>query len=74
VYAASIVEGETGLVYHSAEEFATKLHELIINRELRCRIATQAYKWVKENRLLSQHVHQRRDWYLQMCNRMPELK
>lgn len=73
VYAASIVEGKTGLIYRSAEEFAVKLHELIINRELRYRIATQAYKWVKENRLLSQHFHQRRDWYLKMCNRLPEL-
>ena len=73
VYAASIVEGETGLIYRSAEEFATKLHELIINHELRCRIATQAYEWVQENRLLSLHFHQRRDWYLQMCNRLPEL-
>ncbi|MEW6496301.1 MAG: methyltransferase domain-containing protein [Cyanobacteriota bacterium] len=73
VYAASIVEGQTGLIYHSVEEFAAKLDELIINRELRYRIATQAYEWVKGNRLLSQHFRQRRDWYLQMCNRLPEL-
>jgi tRNA G46 methylase TrmB len=73
VYAASIVEGQTGLIYHSAEDFAAKLNELIINRDLRCRIATQAYEWVKDNRLLYQHFRQRRDWYLQMYNRLPEL-
>jgi precorrin-6B methylase 2 len=73
VYAASIVEGETGLIYHSVEDFAAKLDELIINRELRYRIATQAYEWVKDNRLLSQHFRQRPDWYLEMCNRLPEL-
>jgi glycosyltransferase involved in cell wall biosynthesis len=73
VYAASIVEGQTGLIYHSAEDFAAKLNELIINRDLRCRIATQAYEWVKDNRLLCQHFRQRRDWYLQMYNRLPEL-
>ncbi len=73
MYAASIVEGQTGLIYHSAEDFAAKLNELIINRDLRCRIATQAYEWVKDNRLLCQHFRQRRDWYLQMYNRLPEL-
>ena len=73
VYSGSIVEGQTGLIYHSVEEFAAKLNELIINRELRCRIATQAYEWVKNNRLLSQHFCQRRDWYLHMYNRLPEL-
>jgi precorrin-6B methylase 2 len=73
VYAASIVEGETGLIYHSVEDFAAKLDELIINRDLRCGIANQAYEWVKGNRLLSQHFRQRRDWYLEMCNRLPEL-
>jgi SAM-dependent methyltransferase len=73
VYAASIVEGQTGSIYHSVEEFAAKLHELIINRELRCRIATQAYEWLKDNRLLSQHFRQRRDCYLQMYNKLPEL-
>ncbi len=73
VYAASIVEGQTGLIYHSAEDFAAKLNELIINRDLRCRITTQAYEWVKDNRLLCQHFRQRRDWYLQMYNRLPEL-
>jgi precorrin-6B methylase 2 len=63
VYAASIAEGETGLIYHSVEEFAIKLDELIVNHKLRCRIATQAYEWVKDNRLLCQHIHQRLDWY-----------
>lgn len=73
VYAASIVEGQTGLIYHSVEDFAATLHELIINHELRCRIATQAYEWVKDNRLLSQHFRQRRDWYLEMYMKLPEL-
>ncbi len=73
VYSGAIVEGQTGLIYHSVEEFAAKLNSLIINCELRCRIATQAYEWVKNNRLLSQHFRQRRDWYLQMYNRLPEL-
>ncbi len=73
VYAESIIEGQTGVIYHSVEEFAAKLHELIVNHEMRCQIAIQAYDWVRDHRLLSQHYHQRRDWYLQMCDRLPEL-
>ncbi|MCS6960332.1 MAG: glycosyltransferase [Pseudanabaenaceae cyanobacterium SKYGB_i_bin29] len=73
VYAQSIVEGITGMIYHSAEEFGEKLTELIQNAKLRHRIADNAYHWVRENRLLCQHFTERREWYVEMYNRLPEL-
>ena len=73
MYEQSIIEGETGLIYRSVEEFELKLQELIKNSQLRQQLASNAYQWVAENRLLSQHYQQRRDWYLQMRDRLPEL-
>lgn len=73
VYEGSIVEGETGLIYRSVDEFEAKLKELIENTNLRQRIAVNAYNWVRENRLLCQHYRQRRDWYLEMRDRLPSL-
>ncbi|HLO48603.1 MAG TPA: methyltransferase domain-containing protein [Kamptonema sp.] len=73
VYEKSIVEGETGLIYRSVVEFETKLNSLIADTQMRRQIAANAYKWVRANRLLSQHYHQRRDWYLQMRDELPRL-
>jgi SAM-dependent methyltransferase/glycosyltransferase involved in cell wall biosynthesis len=73
VYEGAIVSGETGLIYRSVEEFEDQLCELIDNRSLRHRIAGQAYEWVKQKRLLSQHYRTRYQWYLQMLDRLPQL-
>lgn len=73
VYEKPIIEGETGLIYRSVEEFELKLEELIVNVQLRRNLAKNAYDWVSHNRLLSQHYRQRRDWYCQMRDRLPEL-
>ncbi|HIK32484.1 MAG TPA: methyltransferase domain-containing protein [Oscillatoriales cyanobacterium M59_W2019_021] len=73
VYERSISDGETGLIYRSPEEFESKLEALIANTKLRQTLAQNAYEWVKNNRLLSQHYRQRKDWYLEMRDRLPEL-
>ena len=73
VYEKSIADGETGLIYRSVADFEAKLNSLITDTQMRRQIAANAYKWVRENRLLSQHYHQRRDWYLQMRDEMPRL-
>lgn len=72
-YEDSIADGETGLIYRDPDEFEAKLTELIENHELRQQLAANAYQWVAENRLLSQHYRQRRDWYLQMLDDLPRL-
>jgi glycosyltransferase involved in cell wall biosynthesis len=73
VYEGSIIEGETGLIYHSVAEFEEKLRKLISDSQWRQSIAQNAYNWVKKNRLLSQHYRQRRDWYLKMREELPRL-
>jgi len=73
VYEASIQQGETGLIYHSIQEFETQLKKLIANVEYRRQIANNAYNWVKDNRLLSQHYRQRYNWYLEMRSQLPRL-
>lgn len=73
VYQNSIIDGETGLIYDSLEDFAAKLRLLISDRKIRQKLAINAYNWVKNNRLLCQHYRQRRDWYLQMRDQLPRL-
>mgnify|MGYP002777997284 FL=1 len=73
VYEGAVLEGETGLIYRSVEEFEAKLRQLIEDTQFRHQLAANAYQWVKENRLLSQHYQQRRDWYLQMRDELPRL-
>jgi spore maturation protein CgeB len=72
-YERSIVPGKTGFLYHSAGEFEDLLAELIRNRDLRRQVAGNAYRWVRENRLLAQHYRQRYQWYLEMLQRLPQL-
>ncbi|OCR02795.1 glycosyl transferase [Oscillatoriales cyanobacterium USR001] len=73
VYEKSIIAGKTGLIYHSVPDFEAKLNALITDTQMRQQIANNAYQWVRENRLLSQHYRQRRDWYLQMRDELPRL-
>ncbi|PPT10979.1 Putative N-acetylgalactosaminyl-diphosphoundecaprenol glucuronosyltransferase [Geitlerinema sp. FC II] len=73
VYARSIVDGETGLLYNSLPEFETKLRRLLQDTPWRRQMANNAYRWVRDNRLLSQHYRERYDWYLEMRSRLPEL-
>ncbi|NES67776.1 MAG: glycosyltransferase family 4 protein, partial [Okeania sp. SIO2D1] len=73
VYQDSIIDGKTGLIYHSVSDFARKFRQLITDENIRKRIAINGYNWVKNNRLLSQNYRQRRDWYLQMRDKLPRL-
>ena len=73
VYEKSIIAGKTGLIYRSTKDFEDQLNTLITNTQKRQKIANNAYQWVRENRLLSQHYRQRRDWYLQMRDELPRL-
>jgi precorrin-6B methylase 2/glycosyltransferase involved in cell wall biosynthesis len=73
VYEQSIIPGETGLIYRTLKQFETHLHELITNPQLRYHLATNAYNWVRNNRLLCQHYGERRQWYLELRDRLPQL-
>ena len=56
VYGRTIRDGETGLVFRNAEEFASQLTRLVVDRPLARRIADAAYRYVKANRLIDQHA------------------
>ena len=73
VYSRVIRHGETGLIYESAEEFASQLTRLIDDVPFRRRLAENAYRYVAENRLLARHYRERDAWYRAMLVRLPEL-
>lgn len=73
VYEATIEEGRTGLIYRSPAEFEEQLRELITNDGYRVQIAENAYRYVAEHRLLSQHYRRRHEWYCQMLDELPRL-
>jgi hypothetical protein len=72
-YAETIVEGQTGLLFRTPDEFETKLRLLIQDASLRHSVSANAYRWVREKRLLAQHFRKRLDWYLNLRGRMPQL-
>ena len=63
VYAQTIQDGETGLIYYSPNDFGEKLSGLLQDASTRRKIASQAYQWVKENRMLCMHFKKRLEWY-----------
>ncbi len=73
VYGNSVVDGETGFIYHDQKEFAAKLKLLIDDGVKRREVAKKAYDYVKHNRLLSQHYEERLDWYRELLAKLPEL-
>jgi hypothetical protein len=73
VYQDSLVDGVTGLLYHSAEEFEERLRLLLRDQALRQRLTAAARAWVEEHRLLAYHFTERYDWYLRMRARLPRL-
>ena len=73
VYGNSVVDGETGFIYHDMTEFASKLRLLIDDGVKRREMAKAAYDYVKHNRLLSQHYEERLDWYRELLARWDEL-
>ena len=73
VYGKSVVDGETGFIYHDMVEFGSKLKLLIDDGDKRRDVAQKAYDYVKNNRLLSQHYEERIDWYRELLARKDEL-
>jgi hypothetical protein len=73
VYEHTIKNGETGLVYHSVNEFEVLLDRLIHNAGLRHQLGENAYRFVAERRLLAHHFRARHDWYQQMLVPWDEL-
>jgi glycosyltransferase involved in cell wall biosynthesis len=73
VYAESVVDGVTGLLYRSPEEFEARLRLLLRDGGLRQRLTAAAWAWARDHRLLAQHYRRRYDWYLHLRSQLPRL-
>ena len=73
IYAETMVDGETGMIFRNPEEFEAHLMRLIVEPETRAVLAGAAYDWVKENRLLSQHFLGRQKWYEHLLDNFKKL-
>ena len=74
VYARTPRDGETGFLYTDARSFRQRLEILIDKPSLRRRIAEAAYKYVRENRLLSQYYKTRVATWRELLVHLPELE
>ena len=73
VYSSVIEDGKTGFIYRNGREFINKLNLLVRNKNLRRKVAEEAYSYVRHERLMSQHYEERLDWYRELLARLPEL-
>ena len=73
VYDRTIRHGESGLIYHSPDEFAVLLDRLIRDGPFRRALAHNAYRYVAEHRLLARHYRARYNWYRTMLDRRDPL-
>lgn len=74
VYAATVRDGETGLIYRSPKEFAQKLDLLIRRADLRRSLAENAYRYVADQRLLAGHLDAYILAYRELFDRREELE
>ena len=74
VYAATVRDGETGLIYRSPKEFAQKFDLLIRRADLRRTLAENAYRYVAEHRLLAGHLDEYMNVYRELFDRREELE
>ena len=73
VYAASLVAGETGLLYDGEAAFEAALRRLLDQPETRRRLATAAYDAVRRERMLADRFMSRLDWYRALLARREAL-
>jgi glycosyltransferase involved in cell wall biosynthesis len=74
VYAQTIVQGETGFLAHTLEDWPARLLELFRDPQLMARIGRAAWADVRENWMFAAQVPARRAWYLDLWRRRAELE
>ncbi len=73
VYAGTIEDGRTGMIARSIKDWPAMLEQLVLDNSLRKKLGQAAQEYVCENRLLSQHINSRIDWYYSLWERRDEL-
>ena len=74
VYGSSVVDGGSGVLYRTPEEFAVGLQRLIQDPDLRAGLVDNAYAHVAGSRMLADHYEARHAWYLDLLDRAEELR
>lgn len=74
VYAASLEDGKTGVLYRSPNEFMTGLQRLIQEADLRQAVTTGARAHVANTRMLANHYEERHAWYLDLARKADALR
>jgi len=73
VYANTLEDGKTGLIFNSLNEFEENLVKLIENVSFRWKLIQNAYEYVAQNRMLIMHYRERYDWYSEMLSNRSKL-
>jgi glycosyltransferase involved in cell wall biosynthesis len=73
VYAASIADGETGVIFHDAAELRARLLQLIAFPQMARDIAEAGRDYVRRERMLTGQVAARLAWYRDLWARREEL-
>ncbi|MBN8873072.1 MAG: methyltransferase domain-containing protein [Rhodospirillales bacterium] len=73
VYADSVVDGETGLLFRDPGELRDRLQRLLALPERALAIAEAARRYVAENRMMAYQVADRIAWYRSLWARRDEL-
>jgi hypothetical protein len=73
VYASSVEDGRTGVLYRSPNEFMTGLQRLIQEPELRDHLTARARVYATNNRMLADHYEARHAWYLDLIGKSDAL-
>jgi len=73
VYAQSIDDGRTGVLFDSPDQLASRLAQLITDQDRTRSIATAARQHVRHARMLDVQVRARLDWYRSLWSRREEL-
>ena len=74
VYARTLCDGETGLIYGDVRDFVEKLTLLVTNDDLHIRLAENAYRYVAAHHLITQHVESYIAAYRDLFARREELE
>lgn len=73
VYSATVEDCQTGIIADTSEEWERALESLIVDKSERERLASNAFEYVMEHRLLANHVNSWVDWYYDLWERREEL-
>ena len=73
VYADSVVDGQTGYLFHDPKELRARLMRLLVMPELAKAIGDRARAYVSQERMLAYQVRPRLDWYRSLWSRRDEL-